>query len=297
MRTYGETLRNIRKQKGITLKQLAHNVCAVSFLSKFERADSDITITLMEKLLENLMMSFDEFIYIHQNYESAQLEQFFHQVEDAYLKQDLEQLIKLKNDEMNKWAHYQVETYRYNSLLLQVHISHINPLYKMEDVQQCEIDELANYLFRVERWSYYEFALYNGTLLLLEGPLVVALSKLAYEKWERYKAYPIGQNIIIRTLTNTLIYLLGPVDRYNETFIYKKEFIQFVTYLENILNDETNLIGAINLKMILAAYEIRLGKKQLGIKKMSEVLDLLEQLDATKTAENWKQYMSLITAT
>ncbi|MCG3420075.1 helix-turn-helix domain-containing protein [Oceanobacillus jordanicus] len=88
----------IRKQKGITLKRLADGVCSVSFLSKFERGDSDITLGLMTKILEKLMMNFEEFFYIHHDFQPDKIEQFFKATGTAYLNRDANELRRLKSD-------------------------------------------------------------------------------------------------------------------------------------------------------------------------------------------------------
>ena len=84
MNMYGVTLRGIRKQKGLSMQDLAEGICSVSFLSKFERGDSDITLGLFTRILEKVMMSFDEFLYIHNDYQTNLLEQFFKDVSAAY---------------------------------------------------------------------------------------------------------------------------------------------------------------------------------------------------------------------
>src|SRR5690625_4054848 len=94
---YGQTLRMIRKQKGITLKKLAEGICSVSFLSKFERGDSDITLGLMTRILDKLMMNFDEFLYVHHDFQTSELERFFKATQTAYLNCDAKHLIHYKN--------------------------------------------------------------------------------------------------------------------------------------------------------------------------------------------------------
>ena len=80
MKMYGETLRGIRKQKGLSMQELAEGICSVSFLSKFERGHSDIALGLFTRILEKLMVSIDEFLYIHNDYQIDLLEQFFKDV-------------------------------------------------------------------------------------------------------------------------------------------------------------------------------------------------------------------------
>ncbi|MGP4066213.1 Rgg family transcriptional regulator [Oceanobacillus sp. M65] len=284
----------IRKQKGITLKRLADGVCSVSFLSKFERGDSDITLGLMTKILEKLMMNFDEFLYIHHDFQPDKLEHFFKSASNAYLNRDLNQLRQLKSEQLKKGKQYGVETYYFNALLIEVYESIVGNQYISEEVQKNNIRLLADYLFRVEVWGYYELMLYNGTLLLLEPDMVITLSRTAYEKSTRFKGYLKIHDAITAVLFNTIIYLLGSVNRFHEAFTYQKEFNEFMSYLEEVAIPESNLVDRVHLLQLKGAYEIRTGNKEEGIIKMEKAIHLLKELDSTKLANNIEEYLLLI---
>ena len=288
---YGKTLRMIRQQKGITLKQLADNICSVSFLSKFERGDSDITLSLMTKLLEKLMMNFDEFLYIHNDFQPDQLEQFFKTAGTAFYNRDVHQLKKLKETSLNKWKQYSVETYHYNAILLEIYESIVDTKYTDEGLKEYNIQLLSDYLFRVEVWGYYELTLYGGTLLLLEPDMVILLSRTAYEKSVRFKDYKRVNDSITAVLFNTVVYLLGSVNRFHEEFTYQKEFMEFISYLEKIALPENNLMERIHLIQLKGAYEIRIGDKEEGIAKMKKAIGILNDLNSTKLANGMEQYL------
>ena len=288
---YGKTLRMIRQQKGITLKQLADNICSVSFLSKFERGDSDITLGLMTKLLEKLMVNFDEFLFIHNDYQPDQLDQFFKTAGTALLSRDVDQLKQLKGTALKKWKQYSVETYHYNALMLEIYESIVDPTYTVEGLKEYNIQLLSDYLFRVEVWGYYELTLYSGTLLLLEPDMVIMLSRTAYEKSARFKDYKKVNESITAVLFNTIIYLLGSVNRFHEEFTYQKEFIEFISYLEKIALPEKNLMDRIHLIELKGAYDIRVGDKEDGIAKMKKAIQILNDLNSTKLANKMEQYL------
>ncbi|KGR77135.1 helix-turn-helix domain-containing protein [Ureibacillus manganicus] len=288
---YGKTLRMIRQQKGITLKKLADDICSVSFLSKFERGDSDITLGLMTRLLEKLMMSFDEFLYIHHDFQPDKLEQFFQTARAAYFNRDVIQLKQLKDKAFNKWKRYGVDTYLYNALLIEVYESIVDKQYTGERLEDYDIHLLSDYLFGVEVWGYYELSLYNGTLLLLDPDLVIMLSRTAYEKSARFRNYKKVNDAITAVLFNTIIFLLGPVNRFHEEFTFQKEFSEFISYLETIAIPESNLIERVHLLELKGAYDIRTGNKKEGISKIRQAIQLLNNLNSTKMANNIEQYL------
>lgn len=283
-----------RKQKGITLKSLADGVCSVSFLSKFERGDSDITLGLMTKILEKLMMSFDEFLYIHHDFQPDKIEQFFKATGTAYLNRDANELRRLKSDQLKKGKQYSVETYHFNALLIEVYESIVGNQYISEEEQENNIRLLADYLFRVEVWGYYELMLYNGTLLLLEPDMVMTLSRTAYDKSARFRGYSKIHDSITAVLFNTIIYLLGSVNRFHEAFTYQKEFNEFMSYLEEVAIPESNLVDRVHSLQLKGAYEIRTGNKEEGIVKVEKAIQLLRELNSTKLANNIEQYLLLI---
>ncbi len=281
----------IRQQKGITLKKLADDICSVSFLSKFERGDSDITLGLMTRLLEKLMMSFDEFLYIHHDFQPDKLEQFFQTARAAYFNRDVIQLKQLKDKAFNKWKRYGVDTYLYNALLIEVYESIVDKQYTGERLEDYDIHLLSDYLFGVEVWGYYELSLYNGTLLLLDPDLVIMLSRTAYEKSARFRNYKKVNDAITAVLFNTIIFLLGPVNRFHEEFTFQKEFSEFISYLETIAIPESNLIERVHLLELKGAYDIRTGNKKEGISKIRQAIQLLNNLNSTKMANNIEQYL------
>jgi len=291
---YGKTLRKIRKQKGITLEKLAENICSVSFLSKFERGESDITLSLMTRLLEKLMMNFEEFLYIHHDFQTNQLEKFFKTTAEAYYNRDLKTLKEMKTKELQKWNQYGVDTYHYNALLIEVYESIVDPKYTGEQIKEYHIGLLSDYLFRVEVWGYYELMLYNGTLLLLEPDMVIMLSRTAYEKSARFRDYQKVKDVITTVLFNTLIYLLGPVNRYREVFTYHKEFKEFYSYLDTIAIPESNLVDRVHLLELKGAYKIRTGNIEQGIALIKKAIQILKELNSTKMANNMEHYLSLI---
>src|SRR5690625_5101224 len=291
---YGKTLRMIRKHKGITLKKLAEGIGSVSFLSKFEGGESDIRLGLMTRILDKIMMNFDEFLYVHHDIHPSELDRFFKATQTAYLNRDAKQLIQFKNEQLKKWKQYDVETYLCNALLIEVYESIVDTEYKYDGFKEEEIRVLSDYLFRVEVWGYYELMLYNGTLLLLEPEMVIMLSRTAYEKSSRFREYKKVNDAITTVLFNTIIYLLGSVNQFHESFKYEQEVSEFFSYLEAITIPESSLVERVDLLQLKGAYEIRNGKKDEGTAKMKHAIQILRDLKANRLATNIEQYLKQI---
>lgn len=69
MKNYGFTLKQIRKSLNISQKNISNGIMSQSNYSKVEHGEIDIPFTKMVELLNQIGMSVDEFLYIHQDYQ------------------------------------------------------------------------------------------------------------------------------------------------------------------------------------------------------------------------------------
>lgn len=294
MKAYGETLRQIREQKGLTMKELAEGICSISFLSKFERGDSDISLGLLTEIAKKLMIGFDEFLYIHNEYNPDKLEQFFKNVNTAYYESNSVQLKNLKNEEMRKWVKYKIPTYHYNMLMIEVFENIVDQNAIDKEASQEDIRLLSNYLFRVEVWGYYEFMLYNATMLFLQPEMVAQLSKTAYEKSNRYHQYKKVNDAIITIIMNTITYLLGPVNDFDKPIKFQAEINEFFSYLEQLALPENHLFERVNLLHLRGAYDIKTGNIESGTNKIQQSIQILIDLGSQGFANRLEQYLQQI---
>lgn len=276
------------------MKELADGVCSISFLSKFERGDSDITLGIFTRILDKLMLSMDEFIYVHHDYQPSQLEQFFQLVNTAYTSQNSDRLKQLKDQEMKKWERYGIETYYFNVLMLEVYDSMVSSTMMDENVNKAEIDLLTDYLFRVEVWGYYELALYSATMFFLDPGVVIQLSKTAYIKSSRYQELKKARDTITAILINTITYLIGPVNRFPEELTYEQEITEFFSYLDAIQLPEDKLFERLKILQLKGALELKLGNKESGEAKLRQTIQILRDLGSVGNANNTSLYLEQI---
>lgn len=65
--TDGDLFRKLRQDRGLKLHEVADELNSVSFISKFEKGASHISLHRMERLLENINVSMEEFLYLREN--------------------------------------------------------------------------------------------------------------------------------------------------------------------------------------------------------------------------------------
>lgn len=273
MGNYGATFRTFRKNKGYTLKQVARGIVSISFLSKFERGDSDISFSVMVQLLDRMMVTYEEFYFLHNAGKSNAIEEFFTQAQKAYVLRDGPTINRLKKQALEDYQRTNHIPFHCNALLLEVYRSMIEldlPQLDHEASQQ-----LTNYLFDIEVWGYYELSLYNSTLFLLEPESVIVFTELIVNKSESIKKLPLLHNVLIRILLNTITYLTGGQDPH---FAYEEECKTFMKYLKNSDIPEEDMYGRIGYMQAQAYIDVRLGNIDKGESALKKSISMYEEL-------------------
>jgi len=285
MNKYGKTIRKVREEKGYTLQQLSDGILSVSFLSKFERGDSDISVSYFFQILEKLSLSYDEFLFIHNDFKLDNFDTFFDKAEQAYVNRDLTQLRNLKEAHLDKWRTTKIAAYRCNTLVLDVLISILSD--ESIEAEQEALEFLFDYLFKVEVWGYYELRLYNSTMHLMPFEMVMTLSKTAYEKSVLFRGFKKVHHMIIYILLNTLTYLLGPRK-------YVEEYKIFLGYIDNISIPEKDLFSRNHLLYMQGIYEIKTGNKEKGIEIVNKAISMFRELGSTGLVIERENYLKII---
>lgn len=285
MNEYGKTIRKIREEKGYTMQQLSDGILSISFLSKFERGNSDISISYFFQILERLSLSYDEFLFVHNDFKLDNFEIFFDKAEQAYVNRNLSKLQTLKEVQIDKWRTTKIAAYRCNTLVLDVLICILRD--EFIDAEKEAIEFLFDYLFQVEVWGYYELRLYNTTMFLMPPEMVLTLSETAVEKSVYLRKLAKVNQIIIYVLLNTLTYLI----RHNK---YLKEYEFFLDYLGNIPIPEKDLLSRNHLLYLQGIYEVKIGNKEKGIEVVNKAISMFRELGSTGLVTERENFLLII---
>lgn len=285
MNEYGKTIRKIREEKGYTMQQLSDGILSTSFLSKFERGNSDISISYFFQILERLSLSYDEFLFVHNDFKLDNFETFFDSAEQAYVNRNLSKLQTLKEVQMDKWRTTKIAAYRCNTLVLDVLIGILRD--EFIDSEKEEIEFLFDYLFQVEVWGYYELRLYNTTMFLMPPETVLTLSETAVEKSVYLRKLAKVNQIIIYILLNTLTYLI----RHNK---YLREYEFFLDYLDNIPIPEKDLLSRNHLLYLQGIYEVKIGNKEKGTELVNKAISMFRELGSTGLVTERENFLLII---
>lgn len=100
MNNYGSVFRNVRLNKNLSLKDIAEGSISISFLSKFERGESDISLSNFYSLINNLNITIDEFSYIANDYNLIDFEKLLENIKIAYENNNQLLLMKFIKQEL-----------------------------------------------------------------------------------------------------------------------------------------------------------------------------------------------------
>ncbi|TQR27318.1 Rgg/GadR/MutR family transcriptional regulator, partial [Lysinibacillus sphaericus] len=185
---FGSTFRKLRLHKGYSLEFVAKGIVSVSYLSKFERNESEITLPKILELLNRINVKFNEFLFINNEFKKNDLELLIEDLKKAYLQGNLKILKKLIDDENANFEKTGLLTFKLNSIMAQAICSDLTH----EKVDKKDIELLIDYLWGVEVWGEYEIILYGNTLHILGVESVIMLSSELLKKsilFKKIKSY------------------------------------------------------------------------------------------------------------
>lgn len=269
----GATFKKIRIGKKMSLRDVSGDYLSVSFLSKFERGESEITISRLLMLLENLNVSIEEFYKLSTEETPSKLDLLISKTSQAYYNNNILALRKYKSDELEKYEKTETSMHLYNSIMIEAFICSINN----EKIDEESSKILADYLFGVEYWGKYELMLLGNSMSVLP---VNTLKLLVDEITKKTRLFgSIDENYIakITLLINaayTCIYLddLDSSKKYldqlsdmtiPDRLLYEKFEIQFAKGLYNIKSGNIEL-GTNEIENLFLALKI-IGSEQLLI--------------------------------
>lgn len=274
----GDTFRKLRVHKNYKLAFTAKDIVSISQLSKFERGESEITISKVFLLLERMNVSFEEFMFIHNEFQSPHFESMIKKLKSFYIQKDFEKLHRLAQDEQLKFENTGQLTYKLNSIMIKAVFSDLTN----ETVEEEEIKILTDYLWRVEIWGEYELILFGNSMHVLNIDSVITLSSetmkksMFFRKMLAYRKdlYGLYFNTIrtclncgkIKEAESFLIYLKN--EEIHETFIFEKIILRFY---EGLMKMHTS-------------YEV-------GLKIANKAIHLLREVDAKNYAVSYEEFL------
>lgn len=266
MNNYGETFRILRKERGFTLKSVSDKIVSLSYLSKFERGESEITLTNLTRLLERLNITLDEF-YNFNEIKISYYVALLTNVADAYARKDLDTLIGYYNQEVERYEQSSNIYDRCNYIMVGSIIRYIDPEFY---ISQKDIDFYVDYLFKCSYWTTYEVSLFgNGLRLFNEQSLLFLLNDIE-TKLKRFRVIRKNVRDLISLIENACLILLR--EEYIESAKKLSQFLE--EYLApNHYFEKTRKLFIDGIILICE------GEVDEGVLKARQAIDIIQILE------------------
>lgn len=169
---YGRTIRKIRKDKGLTLKEVYLGIVSKSFYIEFEKGNYNIEMSKFKKILDELALNFEEFIYIHQNYKTPNNKNLKDQISLAYSKWDLISLNGIYQE--YKDSQFIRERFLASKAYALIYITEDNA----KHMSEVPLKELQIYLSSLKEWTLEDIQDY----IAISGAFDAATDKVLFQR-------------------------------------------------------------------------------------------------------------------
>lgn len=262
----GITLRTVRKGKQISLCSVADEHLSKSQISRFERGESEISCIRLINILDKLHITLDEFLVLH-NDDYTSSESFANLVQyirKQYSSQSINNIACLLSDTSD----YTLNSFEKTMVKSILHImdSRIIP-------SDDELLQLADYLFKVEKWGYYEIILLGNCVRTINYNSYFLLTKEMLNNYIYSSLNKTNKRIVTQLAINCFILSIDKEEFSNCSYL--------INEIKGLLENELNFYEQTVFLYATGYYEF---KRQLssGIETMKQAIQVLDILGEDK---------------
>ncbi|GMA68937.1 MutR family transcriptional regulator [Leuconostoc litchii] len=277
--TIEKTFYRLRKNKKITLTALSDQNASASFIGKFEKGQSNMSVSRFFKLLEKMHVSQAEFEFLllenNENYLSKRIKLIDNQAITKKLIQDFYKTVKKDQTEKNGDNTPEFLLILANGLLLLLN----------QEVKEWPSNELyvlakpvQDYLLGVETWGIYELQIFTLTSFMLPADILYLLTKLAIKRVQLYE----------HSLLNIQTQLMHVVWTSFSTLVYEQpeSAYKLLNIAENYLMNHINVTEKITLIFNKGWYDIETGNITKGVRQSNIAIDIYDSLGYNEKADS-----------
>ena len=262
----GITLRKIRKGKQISLCSVADEHLSKSQISRFERGESEISCIRLINILDKLHVTLDEFLILqdddYTNSESfANLVQY---IRKQYSSQSIDNIACLLSDTTN----YTLDPLEKTMVKSILHTMDSRIIPSDEELLQ-----LTDYLFKVEKWGYYEIIIFGNCARTINYNSYFLLTKELLKNYIYSSLNKTNKRMVTQLAINCLILSIDEEKFSNCSYL--------ISEIKTLLDNEFNFYEQTVFLYATGYYEF---KRQLssGIEKMKQAIQVLDILREDK---------------
>lgn len=314
----GSLYRQLRKERHLTLQQVADSADSVSFISKFEKGDSQISFNRLVHLLGRINFSVEEFLYLQGKDTIKPINSTFMSYHPIYLTAGfMTPMVTLLNDlnqtnasektntrkqvkRINKkieglngrgnanWQHYLSILYQVQKLFIQDNAHQDNDFDSEELFAKFRVmtRPIVGYLLNIENWSAFEVLLFSMSHFTMPIETVHQLGGIAIKRTKKATTFPMMPQIrfdLLFGLFSTYI-----------NFRHMKWAREMLNQISELLKSSPDSNYAILLRFYQGWYAYIDTNGQAGEDKMQDTLDIFRILGLEKSADQMAPVISAI---
>ena len=206
---FGKAISNIRRNKHISIQQITNNTITKSSYNRFVNGETQPSVNSFLTLLQNLHVSFEEFLYISRGYKPDYFNEIAMQIRDATITRTIPLMQEI---------HATISTYAQQNPNNQtyLHLKCVTTLI-LNSLQNEPLDQeskkiLLNYLLKCDVWTHYEHTLFNSVIFIFEPSAVNAMEKRIIRNLDSYELMHIYGNESFRSLCVILAFDISHQD-------------------------------------------------------------------------------------
>ncbi|MFD1430785.1 Rgg/GadR/MutR family transcriptional regulator [Lacticaseibacillus mingshuiensis] len=201
---YGPAFHELRTSRNLSLEAASANIVTKSFLSKFERGDTSISIENLLPLLERINVSATEYLLQANNMSWGKDDVLFSHLVDYINSRDSYQLQRMveKQQEVVKTS---ADPYDQLDLIA---IKAARFYVTKEPVTPEEVQRVSDYLFGIDDWLYYDLNLLSLSVGILPLELLTRYAKTIFKSVEHFLRANLNEQLVSEIAENVMIRLL-----------------------------------------------------------------------------------------
>ena len=269
---FGKTFKQIRKSKGMTLKEAAGESMSQAQLSRFENKQSMVTVDLLYEMLSNINTTPQEYYFLMGADPEKELKDFFYRIIELDGKFQETEVLETEREKLKDSNPGPYDWQRYM-------IYFIENLIKAKNNEPFDADNyVRDYLMQIEDWGERELRIYALFGFILPVETTYFLMKTAVKRSQLYQGIPQDMKLLHTILTNNFSTFIfhNRLDYAKETLLLFEESLKHHSeFVESHLNLLFN-------KGIFAFKEENVEKGKRYCEQVLSLCEILQQKERGK---------------
>ncbi|MCO7178022.1 Rgg family transcriptional regulator [Streptococcus gallolyticus subsp. gallolyticus] len=279
MKHLGKLFKKYRVSRGLTLRDIAEAGISTSQLSRFEQGKTDLTITRLALVLEEMNVPIAEFMHVAGDSQRNHLERLLERIHYYHSVQDiagLEYLLAAERTDNTANELFQ----HLNTILIRIYL---HDLSKEDDDLADELAYLSEYLFSVENWGCYELLLFKNAFVAFNHKTFMRLSEELSQRTAVYQDLPANRQLRLDILLNGYLMCIER-DELSDALYFEKQ-------LTAASLTETELYERLVFHYGKYFYQFKKSQSEQAILEMQNAIKVLTLASSDQLAQKYQKHL------